>query len=300
MPASMTGFGRAELKLDSRVWVAEISSVNSRYFEFSLRSPTALKRFEALWRRKIREASSRGKIELRVSLKAINDSLGDVLLDEGRARSYLLARQRLADLLGLDDPLSAPDRLSWVLGQPEVLGWGESEAVDAELESEAEILIDRVIAAWRDMRQTEGRNISLDLLQRLDQLEGYRGEIVREAAETPIRYRERLEERVSALFAEEKPEYYDGQRVAAEIAIFADKIDVQEELTRLASHFTQARQLLSETCVPVGKKLDFLVQEMNRETNTIGSKANNLQVTQRVLDMKTGIEQIREQIQNLE
>lgn len=295
MTKSMTGYGRAEQCRDGRKLSLEIRSVNSRYFEFQLRAPQLLQRYEALWRKETGRVISRGKVELRAALRDESGESEAVRVDAGRARAYAAAYRELAGLLGEESPA-----LSLVL--PRQADIFLTEEADADKEAPEAFALETLRLCLEDydkMRSREGAELARDLLDRVRSLEEMHARLAERAPLIPALYRERLLKRIEDLLGEQSEEYYNGQRVAAETAIFADKADVQEELTRLASHFAQFREILREN-QPVGKKLDFLIQEMNRETNTIGSKCNDLLMTKLVLEMKTQVEQLREQIQNIE
>lgn len=295
MTKSMTGYGRAELSREGRKLSFEMRSVNSRYFEFRLRAPQQLQRYENLWRKETERLVSRGKIDLRVSLYDESGESENIRVDKGKAKAYAAAYRELAELLGEELPaisLILPRQVELFLS--EEAAEDETGMRDFTLEALRLCLED-----FDKMRRREGEELAKDLRKRVARLEELQEELVLRAPLVPELYRERLLKRIEELLGEQSEEYYNGQRVAAETAIFADKADVQEELTRLSSHFSQFASILQED-MPVGKKLDFLIQEMNRETNTIGAKCNDLAMTQIVLEMKTQIEQLREQIQNIE
>lgn len=295
MPKSMTGYGRASCREGGRRLDLEIRSVNSRFFELQLRCPRLLQVFENDWRARINRRITRGKLELRVSY---TDEAGDdfsVRLDPSKAKAYAAAYCELAELLGEEDNSA----LAYVSRQSDVFVLEEEMADEEGFKALAMRAVEEALDDFESMRRREGEHLAEDLLRRLEALEEKRSLLEKRAPLVPQLYRERLLRRIEELLGETKEEYYSGQRVAAETAIFADKADVREELTRLASHFKQFRRILAEEDV-VGKKLDFLIQEMNRETNTVGSKCNDLDMTKIVVDMKSQIEQLREQIQNLE
>lgn len=296
MPLSMTGFGRANLSQDQINLSMELRSVNSRYFDLTMRSPRLLSPLEAAWRQQIQEEISRGKLELRVSYQ---DKSGDSLTitsDLARARAYAQAYRDIAQALGEE----LPDNLAMRIAQlPDVISLEEEAADEASLASLTQTCLADCLADFHTMREVEGTNLAQGLLQGLDRMESLRLALLDRAGGVTARYRDRLLVRVEELLDLNQEEFYDGQRVAAEIALFADKADITEELTRLASHFQQFREILTGEGA-LGKKLDFLIQEMNRESNTIASKSPDLEMTKLAVELKSEIEQLREQIQNLE
>lgn len=296
MPRSMTGFGRATLAANGLRISMEVRSVNSRYFELSLRLPAPFRHLENACRQTVQKEISRGKLELRVSLSDHRDKTPELLPDLPRARAWLQAYQQLATAIGEESGSFLP----YLLRQEELFQGSEEPLADEPEETLFWRVMEQMLADHRAMREREGENLAGDLLARLTALEGPLQHIRELAASYPQRCRERLAKRIEELLGESQmEEFYPGQRLAAEVALLVDKADIAEELTRLDSHFAQFRKILT-TAEPVGKKLDFLIQEMNRESNTIGSKSGDLAVTNEVLRLKTGIEQLREQIQNLE
>lgn len=295
MPKSMTAYGRAHASVDELSMDMELRSVNSRYFEFNLRAPGLLQAYENSWKNLIKEHISRGKLELRVSY--FNAAGGDaqLLLNESKARAYGEAYERLAELLHEE----AGGKLAFVASKGEVFSISQDFANAEKVQELALRTLSLALEDFDAMRRREGENLSRDLLKGLDQLEEKVKALSEKAPMVPEIYRRKLLARVEELLGDQREEYYNGQRVAAEIAIFADKADVREELTRLRSHLDQFRFILSQD-KPAGKKLDFLIQEMNRECNTTGSKCNDLEMTRLVVEAKTLVEQLREQIQNLE
>ena len=294
MTKSMTGFGRADLSLEQKSLSLELRSVNSRYFEFQLRAPRILQSFESTWRQAIQQKIKRGKLELRVKAQDNSEASQKVKVDTATAKAYKAAWQELAD--SLEEPL--PNLLTLIPHQAEIFQL-EEENEDETWKELVEKGIQLCLEDFDAMREREGAALRADMLERLECLKELREKLAKKAPLVPEYYRERLLARVQELLGEKVEEFYDGQRVAAEVAIFADKADVQEELVRLESHFDQFASYLDEEG-PIGKKCDFLIQEMNRECNTVGSKCNDLEMTKLVLEMKSQVEQLREQIQNLE
>ncbi|MDD7401959.1 MAG: YicC/YloC family endoribonuclease [Eubacteriales bacterium] len=296
MPLSMTGFGRALVNQYQSSLSMELRSVNSRYFDLTIRSPRLLSSLEAGWRQQIQEEISRGKLELRVTYQDLSGASLNITSDLARARAYAQAYRDIAQALG-EDP---PDNLAMRVAQlPDVICLEEEAADEESLARISQACLADCLADFHKMRSQEGGNLAQGLLQGLDRMEILRGQLLQKAAGVTDRYRDRLLARVEELLGLAQEEFYDGQRVAAEIAIFADKADITEELTRLASHFQQFQLILAGEGA-LGKKLDFLIQEMNRESNTIASKSQDLEMTKLAVELKSEIEQVREQIQNLE
>lgn len=296
MPFSMTGFGRASLSQDQISLTMELRSVNSRYFDLTLRSPQLLAPLEGAWRKQIQEEISRGKMELRVRCQDNSEGRLNIQSDLVRAQAYAQAYRDLAQALGESPPSNLTLRIAQL---PEVISLEEKVADEDSLAQLSQACLAACLADFHKMRAAEGENLREALLQGLDRMADLRSQLLELADGVTDRYRERLLARVEELLGRDQEEFYNGQRVAAEIAIFADKADVTEELTRLDSHFQQFREILTGEGA-LGKKLDFLIQEMNRESNTLASKSQDLAMTRLAVDLKSEIEQLREQIQNLE
>ena len=295
MARSMTGFGRAELCLEERRILCTVKSINHRYLELSLRMPDALREFEPDLRALCRERLKRGKIDLQIEFKDESGESSQVYCDLSLAEGYRDALRDLAALTGDGEKL----RLRDLARLPGVL---RAEAAPQDRSAVLPLLnaaLEKALLALNDMRQREGDRLVQDILERAGRLGELRRAIQARAPFVVEEYRERLNRRLDELLGEERERFVDEQRIAAEVLIFADKASIEEELTRLASHLKSLEEILDEDG-PIGKKLDFLMQEINREINTIGSKANDLQITQTVVAMKHEAENIREQIQNLE
>lgn len=295
MSLSMTGFGRAE-KTEGLCRVSmEIRSLNSRYFDIKLRNPAIFAPFEAEWRSLINEEISRGKIDLRVDFVDESDTAVKITADKARAKAYAAAYQELADSLGETDRSA----LRFVSSRSDIFTIEEELSDEVNVQELCRKCLAECLVDFHKMRELEAANLEKQLFAGLDRIDNLRSEVQKLAPEVVESYKKRLLERIAEIEELQNEEFYDGQRVAAEIAIFADKCDVTEELKRLASHLKQFKKILSEE-ERVGKKLDFLIQEMNRESNTIASKAQSLAMTNYAVDLKSEIEQLREQIQNLE
>ena len=295
MGYSMTGFGRGESIQEERRVTVEIRSVNSRYSDLNFRLPRQLSELESSLRELIKKSISRGKIDVRVEWEDFGGSNAEVILDRNLALSYLEAYAVLEDLT--DRHL--PDAISQLAQTPDLFrvqrGEENAEKFWPQIEAATDAALDQLIS----MRKREGDQLTTDIRYKIEQMTEQLALVAKRAEVVPGEQRERLERRVEELLGQNADEYYEGQRVAAEIAIFADKASIDEELVRLDSHLRQLDVILDEDN-PIGKKLDFLCQEINREINTIGSKSSDLEITGQVVQMKTALEKIREQVQNLE
>lgn len=292
---SMTGYGSSARIFGGYIIQFEIKSVNHRYSEVVLRMPREWTCYEDGLRRLVQRDLKRGRVDVYISKEQDDDSSLPFVLNSGVVESYLRAAEDLKVKYGLDGSLSAKDLLSLpdVLVSPDHAPEGDIAGEDWE-----SVLVDgleEALAGLLEMRRKEGLHLAADLEQRIVRLEQIHAELVAMAPQVVSDYRSRLKSRLSELLEGA----FDEHRFAMEVAVFADRSNIDEELTRLGSHFVQCRTLL-QASEPVGRKLDFLIQEMNRETNTIGSKANHLALVNRVVEMKAELEKIREQAANLE
>lgn len=292
MIKSMTGFGRGENLSPSREITVEIRSVNHRYFEFSSRLPRSCGYLEEKLKPFVQEHVSRGKVELSVQLKTINASDSELVVNQAVIDNYITTLRQIAKKLRLKDDLSA----STLLRINDA--FDTRKKPDDEEEILKEVLAAATIALekYNEMRTREGENLKADILSRLANIEKNVSCVEENSEETLKAYRERLYARINDVLGDRQ---IDDQRVLTEVAIFSDKIAVDEETVRLRSHIAQMREMLNSE-QPVGRNLDFLIQEFNREANTIGSKCQNVNTAQIVVDIKSDIEKIREQIQNIE
>ncbi|MBQ4897362.1 YicC family protein [Paenibacillus sp. Marseille-P2973] len=295
MSHSMTGYGSSARIFGGYIIQFEIKSVNHRYSEVVLRMPREWTCYEDGLRRLVQRDLKRGRVDVYISKEQDDDSTLPFVLNSGVVESYLRAAEDLKVKYGLESSLNAKDLLSL----PDVLV-SPDHALDGDTAGEAweSVLVDgleEALAGLLEMRRKEGLHLAADLEQRLVRLEQIHAELIAMAPQVVSDYRSRLKSRLSELLEGA----FDEHRFAMEVAVFADRSNIDEELTRLGSHFVQCRTLL-QASEPVGRKLDFLIQEMNRETNTIGSKANHLALVNRVVEMKAELEKIREQAANLE
>lgn len=291
MPNSMTGYGRSRQTLGGRDILVEIKSVNHRYFEYSAKLPRSYGYLEEKLKNLVAGVASRGKLEVSVSISGGNTE-GAVTLNTQLAQDYLSAFRSAKDFLELEDDLTLRDLLS-IDGLFTVNKVPEDEAVIWE---QVQTVAKEALAGFAGMRATEGEKLKQDVSDRLQTIETYVGRVEVLSPKTVEAYQKRLTDKLHEIL---ETKNIDEARVLTEVALFADKIAVDEETVRLRSHLGQFTALL-EANEPVGRKLDFLLQEINREVNTIGSKCQDLEVTEIVVALKAEIEKIREQIQNME
>ena len=294
MAYSMTGFGRGEKVFDTRKYSVELKSVNSRFCDINIRLPRFFNFAEVDVRKVITERLVRGKIDCYINYSDNDGADQTVTVNEGLAKAYSDAARSLAESTGREDDL----KVSQLADFQDVLSV-EQRTIDEEraLEEMMETLglaIDGMLA----MRKREGDALCANILSKVDSLEKIRNDILAHAPSVIVSYREKLTARIDEILTSDQRAFYDDNRLAAEVAVFADKCAIDEELTRLASHIAQARKILSGNGA-VGKQMDFLIQEINREVNTTGSKANDIEITNNVLACKNIVEEMREQVQNL-
>lgn len=292
MLRSMTGFGRGEAVQGGCSAVVEIRSVNHRYFDFSFRTARAYLFLEDKIKECLKEGISRGKVEVSLVIERAEESGQTVRVDEALAGGYVDAVEKLADTFGLKNDLSAAALSRY----PDVLVLEKAPEDEEALWLLVKEATDAALSDFIASREREGERLKKDFLDRLSIIETIVGEIEVRSPELVSGYRARIEARIRELL-EAVP--VDEARLLTETAIFADKINVTEEIVRLKSHFAEIRKLFSGS-EAVGRKLDFIIQELNREINTIGSKSNDYEIARRVVDVKAEIEKMREQIQNIE
>ena len=292
MVKSMTGYGRCEETVGGRRITVELKSVNHKYFEFSPRVTRGYGFLEDKLKTYVQSRVARGKIDLFLSIETLEDADVIVSVNHSLAAGYIAALREITERYKLPDTvtvnsLSRYSDIFSVHKAPE-----DEEAIWAAVKTVLEKAVDAFIA----MRETEGRRLYDDVMSRAAVILELVGKIEARSPETVKEYRERLEAKLREVLSDTT---IDEQRILTEAAIFADKVAVAEETVRLRSHFEQLKALLNAE-EPSGRKMDFLVQEMNRETNTLGSKASDSQIAYMVVDIKAEIEKIREQIQNIE
>ena len=291
MIKSMTGFGRSEYENCGREYVVEIKTINHRYSDINVRIPRQYSYLEEIVRKCMAKAISRGKVEVNVQINCFADNKKQILFDEVLMKKYLDEANLLEETLGVKNDLA----FSRLLSLPEIINVS-SETTDEEYVEDLQYVVMQAIEKLNGMREKEGENLKADILLKLDGIVVLFEEICNKAPDVVPEYRKKLIERIEALEADH---LIDEDRLAGEIALFADRSAIDEEIVRFKSHIKQFSDNL-ELNEPVGKKLDFIIQEMNREINTIGSKANCLDITNSVIAIKNEIEKIREQIQNIE
>lgn len=293
MIRSMTGFGRAEVERKGRVLVAEVRSVNHRFLEVSSRLPRGLQPHEDKLRAHLQEMLSRGKINLTVTWKGASEEGGILSVNFDLAQRYVDILQELRGKFGFRDPVT----LGQITGLPDVFVWSEP---DLDAEEAWSLLRDGVDGAVRDlivMREGEGEALAKEFAVRLARMRTAVASVEARAPERVREAKERMRQRVAEILKGEAE--VDEERLLIEAAIQADRMDCTEECVRLRSHIDQFEALLGEGG-PVGRKFNFLTQEMNREANTIGSKANDVSIARDTIQLKEEIEIVREQVQNIE
>ena len=292
MIRSMTGFGRDRMVLNGREILVEIKSVNHRYNELYVRLPRAYLYLEEPLKKLVQENISRGKTEVNVTITNVSAPDVSIEVNAELAKGYVNALRKANNELGLMDDLS----LSRITRFQDIFNVVSVSDNEEEILSDVKTVAASALEKFVSMRECEGVKMKEDVLGRLDSIEKMVGFIEEKSPETVTLYREKLFAKLSEILSAQN---IDEQRILTEAALFAEKIAVDEETVRLRSHIEQFRTLLDTESI-VGRKLDFLVQEMNREANTTGSKAQNLEITRTVIDIKSEIEKIREQIQNIE
>lgn len=292
MIKSMTGFGRASAELDGYVITVELKSVNHRYFEFSSRIPRQYGFLDEKIKSYINSKVSRGKVDCFIGIEALNTEAAEVVVNNTLAQAYVKALKELEEKYELkaDYGVNAVSRF------PDVLVTKKAEEDEEALWIKVKSVADEAIEKFVAMRLREGEKMRDDVLSRAETILSSVEYIEKRSPETVKEYNDKLIERVHELIGDVS---LDEARIIQEVAIYADKVAVAEETVRLRSHIDQLKLFL-DSDEPVGRKTDFLVQEMNREINTIGSKANDVEIARRVVDVKAEIEKIREQIQNIE
>lgn len=292
MIRSMTGYGRAEVLVNGRNILVEIRSVNHRYFEFSCRSPRAYGFLESRLKTYLQGKLSRGKVDVNVSIQTVEGSSASVQVNRELAASYVQALRALEEPLGLRDDLS----LSVISRFSDIFTVNKETEDEDAIWADVLQVADEATGRFVQMRETEGAKMKEDVESRLDFILQAVEQVEARSPKTVEEYRARLYNKMSEVLGNTQ---IDEQRILTEAALYAEKIAVSEETVRLRSHVGQFRAILAQGG-PVGRKLGFLIQECNRETNTIGSKAQDIEIARIVVDIKSEIEKIREQIQNIE
>ena len=292
MIKSMTGYGRSQQLADGMNITVEIKSVNHRYFEFSSKLPRSYGFLDEKLKSFFNGQLTRGKMECYVQIEAVEEPDTVIILNHSLVKGYLDAYKELSETYGIENDVKVSDiaRVSDIFAVRKQAA--DEDRIWAAVQTVAQVALDGFIA----MREREGERLKADVLYRLDEIIANVEFIEERSPQTVAEYNEKLLGRLKELLGET---HIDEQRILTEAAIFADKIAVAEETVRLRSHISQLRSFLEQSDA-VGKKMDFLVQELNREANTIGSKAQDVEIARRVVSIKAEIEKIREQIQNIE
>ncbi len=289
---SMTGFGRANYDNDGRNYVIDIKTVNNKYSDISVKISRRISFIEEKIRKQISNKITRGKVDVTINFFDYSTKAKNIVLNKEIAREYIKQLREIAD----ENELSENINVVEIAKLPDILNSMDMDN-EEEITNEALICLNMALDNLIEMRTREGENIKQDLLGRISRVESLINQISIESNGLIEEYVIKLEKRVKDIL---KTDVVDENRIAQEAVIYADKTSIEEELTRLKSHIDQLRELINNTQTPIGKKLDFIIQEMNRETNTIGSKSGNNNITKLVIDLKVELEDIREQIQNIE
>ena len=292
MIKSMTGFGRCEVLKDSRKFTVELKSVNQRYLDVNIRMPKKLNFFETSIRTLLKSYADRGKVDIFITYEDLSQSQVSVKYNAALAAEYLKYQNQMAEEFSLDNDV----RVSTLSRYPEVFTMEECSEDEDELWNGLKEALEGAFSQFVEMRTKEGERLKEDILLKLDLLSEQIRFIEERSPQIIAEYRTKLEEKMRELLEDTQ---IDDNRIAAEVILFADKICTDEEVVRLKSHIQHMKETLEESN-GIGRKLDFIAQEMNREANTILSKANDLDISNRAISLKTEIEKIREQIQNIE
>ncbi len=291
---SMTGYGRGECTLYNRKFVVEIKAVNHRYNDIAIKMPRTMLAFEEAIKKAITTKVFRGKIDVYVNFESFSEDDVNITVNENLAKGYITALNGLIDKFGIKDNIT----LDLVAKFPDLITVDKgitSEEAGNEIYECLMNATNEAVDNFVEMRTKEGEALKNNILEKLNSILDAVNRINTRAPEVAKDYRKRLEDKLNELDEIQA----DESRILTEVLIFSDKACIDEEITRLYSHINQMKSIVMEN-VPVGRKLDFLIQEMNREVNTIGSKSNDLEITNIIVDTKSEIEKIREQIQNIE
>ena len=291
MIKSMTGFGRYEYQTGSKKFTVELKGVNHRYLDVNIRMPKKFNFFETAIRTLLKQYALRGKVDIFITYEDNSESQAALKYNETLAAEYMRYFKQMEESFGIDNDI----RVSTLAHCPEVLTMEEKPDDEDALWSGLQMALEGAFAQFVETRTTEGENLKKDILNKLSGMEILVGHVEERSPQIVEEYRKKLEDKIHELL--DVP--VDENRMAAEVILYADKICTDEETVRLKSHISHMRDTLEET-EGIGRKLDFIAQEMNREANTILSKANDLEVSNYAIGLKTEIEKVREQIQNIE
>lgn len=293
MIKSMTGFGRCEISDGERKFTVEMKGVNHRYLDVNIRMPKKLNYFETAIRNFLKQSVQRGKVDLFITYEDLSESQVSLRYNEALAGEYLMYLRQIGEKFSLENDI----RVSTLSRYPEVLTMEEQVVDEEELWNGLKKALHGATERFVETRVLEGERLKADIVSKLDKMLELVEYIEERSPKIVAEYREKLENKVKELLADTQME--EG-RIAAEVVIFADKICTDEEIVRLKSHVVHMKETLLSDENGIGRKLDFIAQEMNREANTILSKANDLEISNVGIDLKTEIEKVREQIQNIE
>ena len=293
MIKSMTGFGRCEVQDESRKFTVEMKSVNHRYLDVNIRMPKKLNFFETAIRSLLKQSVQRGKVDIFITYEDLSEQQVSLKYNEVLAAEYLSYFEKMQEKFSLENDI----RVSTLSRYPEVLTMEEQAVDEEELWKGLKKALDGAICQFVETRTSEGEHLREDLIEKLDNMLKLVSCIEERSPQIIAEYRDKLETKVKELLADTQIE---DSRIAAEVVIFADKICTDEEVVRLKSHIVHMKDTLVSDDSGIGRKLDFIAQEMNREANTILSKANDLEISNIGIELKTEIEKVREQIQNIE
>ena len=292
MVKSMTGYGRARETLNGRDITVEVRSVNNRYLDCTVKMPRTYVFAEDAIKTRVQKAISRGKVDVFVTIDTTAADVSVVAVNEPLARSYYEALMKLKETFSLDGEITPMSLAKF----PDVLAVTRAEEDLETVAADICAVLEQALQAYNAMRAVEGERLAADIAARVTTIESVVSKVEERSPQTVAEYRARLTNKMNEVL---QSTTIDESRILTEAAIFADKIAVDEETVRLRSHIAQLRAMLQDS-QPVGRKLDFLIQEVNRECNTIGSKCNDLTIAQDVVNMKAEVEKIREQVQNIE
>ncbi len=292
MVKSMTGYGRASQTLHGREITVEMRSVNNRYLDCTVKLPRIFAFAEDSVKQRVKQVTTRGKVDIYITVNTAASDETKITLNTGLLEGYLSAMKTMVQAYGVRDDIS----VSSLSRLPDIFVLEKPETDEAQVREDLLSVTDQALAAYDQMRSVEGQALERDIRSRAQEILGLVAQVEARSPVTVAEYRARLAAKMQEVFSSAS---VDESRILTEAALFADKIAVDEETVRLRSHLAQLGELLSGTG-PVGRKLDFLMQEMNREANTIGSKGNDLQQARTVVEIKAELEKIREQMQNIE
>ena len=293
MAISMTGFGRGEYKDDNYYFLVECKTINHKYCDINIRLPRKISFLEDKARNFIKNYIKRGRVDIYIKLDLLGSEDVNLKFDETLANQYVNILREIRDKFDLVDDISVMN----VAKFPDIIKTEEKEEDEDLLWSMLSKALEETLTKLKEMRSEEGQKLDQDVLERCDILQNTIEEIEKNSYNVVIDYKEKLNNRISEIL--DNPSLIDENRLAQEVAIYADKSSITEEIVRFKSHIGQLRSTIVKD-ESIGRKIDFLIQEMNRETNTIGSKSSDLNITNLVVEIKSELEKIREQIQNIE